>query len=112
MKINELFTEKRALWIRAYYEHFDGDLHRWMDSFYQLWRYQLTFDFAYKLELQETRTAGIYVSMLVKPEYEKQLLTTMVNLGYRNIRNNEDTVTVVHSYDLEELEMVSTIDLD
>lgn len=109
--MKKLFDTTKARFIRAYLNDFDGDLEKWKDSFYQLWRYQLTWDFAYKLELAETRSAGVHVSMLIKPAYENQVLDTMESLGYCNIRNNEDSVAVVHSYDLEELEMVSAIDL-
>ena len=109
--MEKLFDTTKARFIRAFLEDFDGGLEKWKDSFYQLWRLQLTWDFAYVLELQETRSGGVSVAMVIKPAYENQVLATMKDWGYRKILTYSDEVAKINAYDYPELEDVSFIDL-
>lgn len=54
-----------AIRVTAHFEDFDGSLEDWKETWYTLWRYQMTFSFAYEIALQHARHNGVYVDMLV-----------------------------------------------
>ena len=100
---NAVMEEEKAIAIEATYEDFDGEINRWRESFYTIWRWQLTWSFAYRIEIRERRT-GVYLWMLIKPAYKANILDTMDDLGYREIKTEDVTVGLVSSYDFEGLE--------
>ena len=95
MTLKESIEVQEALRVTSYFKSFDGDLDRWKDSFYQLWRLQLTFSFAHQIALYETRSGGVYVSLLIDPKYEEDVLVNMEGLGYRDIRTCPEHLGVV-----------------
>jgi hypothetical protein len=84
MTLKESIEVQEALRVTSKFSDFNGDLDKWKDSFYQLWRLQMTWNFAYQLELDETKS-GVYVSMLIKPAFEENVLVNMEGFGYRKI---------------------------
>ena len=100
---NAVMEEEKAIAIEATYEDFDGEINRWRESFYTIWRWQLTWSFAHRIEIRERRT-GVYLWMLIKPAYKDNILDTMDDLGYREIKTEDVTVGLVSSYDFEGLE--------
>ena len=97
--------------VRAYYRDFDGELSKWKDSFYTLWRYQLTWDFAYRIDLKETKN-GVYVDMLIRNSYKKNVLETMEDLGYRSVYEDDVFIGEVWAYEHDELEGIEALVLD
>lgn len=91
-------TEKAFRFI-AKYEDFDGGLQKWKDAFYEVWRHQLTYSFAYEIEIRETR-AGVRLSMLVRESYKEQA-KGLEELGYR-FTIEEEEAGVVSDYDMPE----------
>ena len=111
--MRKIYDEKeKAIRVTAYYEDFDGDTERWKDSFYQLWRIQLTWEIAYSINLRETRSRGVYVDLLIKPAYLEELLTNMDDFGYKNIQTEEVNVAFIDTFGHKELEDVEDIYLD
>ncbi len=105
--------KKKALRILAWYEDFDGGLDRWKESFYTLWRCQLTWDFAYSITLRETRSKGVYVSLLIKPAYKDSLLDNMEDFGYRNVEVQEEPIGLIYGFDrYEELKDIEEVFID
>ena len=112
MKPDEKVT---AYCISASFEDFDGDLQAWKDTFYELWRVQLTHEIAYEIKLIERRTNSDYgwvvnLDILVKEDFKDRTLDWMGKNGYRNIRTREETVGIVYGYNDEPGDDIEDVD--
>ena len=111
--MKKMYDEKTSvIRMRATFEDFDGGLEKWKESFYMVWRWQLTWNFAYSLKLNETRANGVLVDMLVKPAYRQNVLDMMKELGYQNISENTEYIGIVDMYGHDELEDIEALILD
>lgn len=75
-----------AVWVRSYLNDFDGDVAAWKNAFYELWRWHLTFDFAYEIKIDESRQNGVFVWMIISPVHKENVTGLMEDLGFRNIK--------------------------
>ena len=71
-----------AVNIIAYLSDYAHDVDRWKHDFYELWRWQMGYSFAHKIEVNESRERGVYLSLLVKPEYKKAVMGKLEEYGY------------------------------
>ena len=94
-------TKEKAIRITAKLDDFDGDSIKWRNSFYMLFRYQMTWDFAYEITVRESRRSGVFVDMLIKPAYRENILETMDDLGYKKANVSEENVGIVDNYDAD-----------
>lgn len=92
----EIFKEK-AYRFTASFKEFDGDVAKWRDAFYEVWRHQLTYNFAYEIELRENRS-GVFLSMLVRESF-KECAEGFDEYGYK-FSIDEETAGVINDYDL------------
>ena len=90
----EVIKEK-ACRITSSLEAFDGGTQKWKESFYMLFRYQMTWGFAYEITVRESRRSGVLVDLLVKSAYKTNILNTMEDLGYRDISVSDENVGIV-----------------
>lgn len=98
----------KAYRVISKYEDFDGDVEKWKVAFYDLWRLQMTYSFAYNIEVREGHS-GVYVSMLVREAYINQTVDTMTEWGFGGIRKDEEPVGIIESYELpDDIEEVFT----
>lgn len=98
----DLWIEDGAIRIRAYISDFDSESgNDWKKSFYELWRYQMTWDFAHEIKVHEVHDGDVCVSMLIKKSFKKNVLDTMEHLGYRNIEVDKEHVGVIELYDID-----------
>lgn len=88
-----------ALKIRAPYEDFNGGDQEWQLAFYQLWRYQLTFEFAYNIKVWEYSDNTLEVVMIIHPVYKESVLGLMQDLGYRNVKTEDCKALEISPYD-------------
>ena len=96
----KLTVEKEnAYRIMSSFKDFEGSVDEWKAKFYELWRYQLTWGFAYRIDL-ETKS-GVYVCLLVREAYRKNVLSLMDDLGYKNVREEVEKIGVVCGYGTE-----------
>lgn len=108
----KVYDEKiEVLEVRAYLNDFEWGVEEWKKSFYELWRYQLTWEFAYRFDLKENRN-GVYVDMLIKKAYRANVLDTMEALGYRNVMVSEEAVGIIDSFNHDELADVEDVFID
>ena len=84
---------KEARHVVAHLKDFEGDSQDWRNAFYELWRYQMTWSFAHKIIVSESRKNGVFVSLTIRG-YEDVLLSTMEGLGYRNVKVTDETIGV------------------
>ena len=99
MTLKEKIDVQKAVRVTASLESFDGDVYKWKDSFYQIWRYQLTYRFAYKIDLAESSKSGVYLTMVIKPAYKSNLLDIMDDLGYCKVKTEEENIGVIDASD-------------
>ena len=98
-----VIEKEKAIRVESNFEDFDGDIERWRNSFYTIWRYQLTWDFAYRITVIERRS-GVYVSLLIKPVFKEDVLGMMEDLGYQNVTTEDCNVAFISSYDVQNVE--------
>ena len=103
MKLDETKKELRVI---ASFKDFDGDVQKWKNAFYELWRLQMTWSFAYSIEVNESAKGGVFVCLVIRHSYEKQLGEFMDDLGYRNIQTVDTNVGIMSAYwdELREVE--------
>lgn len=89
----DVYTED-AVFITADLENFDGDVQKWRAAFYDLWRYQMTWHFAHRIYVEDTRD-GVYVGILCKPAYERNVVEAMEGLGYRKVQTQHDDIGAI-----------------
>ena len=105
-------AEQKAYRVIAHFKDFEGLVDKWVKQFYELWRLQLTWSYAYSIELNESRANGVYVDLLIKTPYKKHLVECMEELGYANIQVHEVKVGMVDAFDHNELDDIEMLVLD
>lgn len=88
--------------VTAWYKDFDGDLAKWKEAYYDLWRWQMTYTYAHEINVHEVHSGDVIVSLLVKPEYKDNVLRTMEGLGYKRVKCSEESVGLVPLYDVDD----------
>lgn len=98
-----MFDEKKgAIRITTHYSDFNGNLQEWKYAFYDIWRYQMTWDFAYEISLRESRKNGVFLDLLVKECFKQNAIDLLDELGYMNISTSEENVGIVYEFEHEE----------
>ena len=104
--------KKKAIRICSRFRDFDGDVEKWKISFYELWRLEMTWSFAYRITVEESRASGVFVSLLIREVYKDNLIETMTGLGYGNIISYEEDIGEVDAYEHDELEDIVELVLE
>ena len=100
---NPVIEKEKAVLIEANLEDFYGSTDKWKQSFYNIWRYQMTWDYAYRITVEERRR-GVIVRLLIKPAFKDDVLGMMEDLGYRNVATENVNVAFISSYDIGDVE--------
>lgn len=95
-----VIEKEKAILVEANDKDFDGDIERWRFSFYNIWRYQMTWDYAYRITVEERRR-GVIVRLIIKPAFKDDVLRMMEDLGYQNVTTEDVNVALISSYDLD-----------
>lgn len=99
-KLRVTVRTEDAVYVTADLSDFDGDVPKWKNAVYELFRYDMTWSFAHKIEVTENRSTGVFVRVVLKPAYEEPLIRTMENLGFRNLNVYHEDVGVIDGLDL------------
>ena len=75
-----LWIEDGVVRIESDLNDFNGSLNEWKNAFYEIWRWQMTWDFAYSIRVSERRESGVYISMLVKKTFIENV--TKCKIGF------------------------------
>lgn len=97
-----LWIEDGAVRLESDLDDFKGNVNEWKKAFYEIWRWQMTWDFAYSIRVSERRESGAYVSLLVKKAYKEQAKKLLENLGYQKVNEWEEHVGIVQTYDIKD----------
>lgn len=93
-----------AVRVDVFYSDFDGDIEQWKDAFYQVWRYQLTWNFAYSIQLMETRRAGVCMCIYSRKDFRDNVTELLTSLGCRNINEEDVSAITIDSYGFSDVE--------
>ena len=102
----------KAVNVWAGLNDFDGSVDEWKMKFYELWRYQMTFSFAYEIDVHEVSSGDVIVDLIVKSEFKQNILDTMESLGYRNIHTDDEYIGIVYAFEHDELDDIWHLYLD
>lgn len=103
---------EEALCITATLKDFNGTVTEWKTAFYELWRYQMTWHFAHKISVHDSRNSGVYVLLICKPAYKKNILETMESLGFKNIKCEEEEIGTIECTEFPEDMLLDTVIVD
>lgn len=98
---------ENAVRITTDIEDFNGDVMGWKLSFYDIWRFQMTWDFAYEIKVHETRK-GVRISILCKPDFKGDAVNMLEGFGCKNIKTEAEDVGIVDLLDVDNL-MVNNV---
>lgn len=97
-----LWIEDGAVRIETDLKDFYENDEQWKKAFYQVWWYQMIWDFAYSIRVSERRETGVYMSLLIKKAYQKQVRELLEELGYKKITEQEEHIGIVQLYDIDD----------
>ena len=97
-----LWIEDGAVRIESDLNDFSGSLNEWKNAFYEIWRWQMTWDFAYSIRVSERRESGVYISMLVKKAFLKNVKDLLDRLGYKNATVTKEHIGIIQTYDIDD----------
>lgn len=104
-----LWIEDGAVRLEAFLEDFAGTVEEWKIAFYEVWRYQMTYDFAYSIRVGEKSDNSVYMSLLVKGKYRKDARHLIERLGCKNIRESEEHIGIVQTYEIDDCDLFEVI---
>lgn len=107
----DVYSEK-ALRINASFQDFDGDVTKWKESFYTVWRYQMTWSFAHEIFLVDRRSSGVNLVMICKPKHKEDILNMMEDLGYRNVFCDDEDIGTIECTEFPDDMLIETVIVD
>ena len=104
--------KEKALLVTASIKNFDGDVQEWREAFYELWRHQMTWGFAYNISVIDGRE-GVFVDMVIKPAYREAVANTLESLGYRKVQITDCSVGLIPCTDVDNKDLdIEHIEID
>lgn len=91
---------KEAVTIYAYWKDFDGDIQKWKNSIYEMFRWDMTYGYAHDILVYESNECGAYIRLIIKPSFEDSVIDTMDYLGFKELKVTHDEVGVIECTDL------------
>lgn len=85
---------------------------KWKYAIYQLFRFDMTWGFAHKIEVRENNTTGVFVRLTIKPAYEEQTLELMEILGFRNMQVDHEEIGRIDCTDLPDGALLDYVYVD
>lgn len=94
-KARVLVYAEDALYITSTLNDFDGDVQKWKNAVYEMFRWDMGYSFAHKIDVVESRSSGVFILLICKPKFEKSIVETMKDNGFRNIKVRHDDIGVI-----------------
>lgn len=91
-----------AVHIVSFLNAFDGNVSEWKNAVYDLFRWDMTWSYAYKIDVIENRKNGVFVSLVIKPSFETSVVDTMTDLGFREVKTYHEDIGHIECTDLPE----------
>lgn len=109
---NVTVYEKEAVTIYAYWKDFDGDIQKWKNSIYEMFRWDMTYGYAHDILVYESNAMGAYVRLIIKTAFEDSVVETMDRLGFKELRIGHDKIGAVECTDLPDDALYDIIVID
>ena len=74
----------------------------WKLAFYEMWRMQMAWGYAYEIEVIESRKNGVFISILAKKTYEVNAKDTMESIGFGGITMHDEYVALTNGFELDD----------
>lgn len=88
-------------------EDFDGTVEQWKERFYDLWRWQMSYNFAYKINLiDHLQYGGVELQIWCKKQYSKSVREIMEDYGYKIYQTAKNIGVLYYDDDLEDIDLV------
>lgn len=100
---NNIFRNETATMVIAHLKNYKYGVDEWKDAFYELWRYQMTYGMAYSIEVHESSANGVFVRMVIKDTFKKNILNTMYELGYQDIDTYKANIGIVDGNEIDDM---------
>jgi hypothetical protein len=81
-----------AVYITSCLNDFDGGVQKWKNAVYDMFRWDMTYSFAYKIDVIESRSSGVFILLICRPKFEESIVATMEDNGFRNIKVRHEDV--------------------
>ena len=91
---------KEAVTIYAYRKDFDGDIQKWKNSIYEMFRWYMAYGYAHDILVYESNECVAYIRLIIKPPFEDSVLDTMDSLGFKELKVTHDEVGVIECTDM------------
>lgn len=105
-----VYTDEAFL-VTARLDDFRGGLQVWKEALYEMFRWNMTYNFAHRIDVREDRETGVYVSLLIRPAYKRNVVETMESLGFNPVVASE-TIGTIECTELPEDMLVDYIRVD
>ena len=94
-------SAKKAYRVEAKFADFDGELSAWKETFYNMWRWQMTYDYAYSIKVDERRSSGVYFCAIIKTSFKDDVVDALETYGCKNVTVEDCLVASVDMYGFE-----------
>lgn len=86
--------------VYSYLVDFSGNVEQWKEAVYDLFRADMTWNFAYRIEVKEGRK-GVFVRLIIKTAFEKNVVEFMADKGFGNLKVIKGQIGVLDCCDTE-----------
>lgn len=102
--------KEKAVRVVSHYSDFDEEVWTrgfdkstaWKLAFYEMWRLQMTWGFAYEIEVMDSRKNGAFIDILAKEAFADNVKGSMEDLGFGGITTHEEYVMLVDDMDFDD----------
>lgn len=91
-----------ALYITSNLNDFDGDVQKWKNAVYEMFRWDMGYSFAHKIDLIDSRSSGVFILLICRPKFEQSIVDTMEDNGFRNIKVRHENIGAIECTEFPE----------
>ena len=98
--------------ICSHLKDFKGTVEDWKNAVYELFRFNMTYSVAYRIDVLESRTSGVFVSLTINPEYEENVDLFMKSLGFTGITIEHEDIGKIDCTDLPDDALIDYVEIE
>ena len=110
--MNVYDNKVKGIEVRTKLSDFDGNVEKWKYNFYEIWRYQMTWSFAYEIRVHELHGGDVELLIIAKPSYKENILSMLEGLDYKNVIVEDISIGEVWYFEYSELESIDFLSME